>query len=153
MFKTLYTTLSKRERDPFVSDKPTKTIQEPKAACDINNIVDLYCRQGRAADLLAIQPWQGEDISSIPTDYIECLEYIETIQADFDNLPAAVRKEVGNTPLGMLQWITNPANKERGVELGLFKRLPVKPVDVGGVSNSGGTDDVQPVPLEPVVSS
>lgn len=153
MFKTLYTTLSKRVREPFVSDKPTKTIQEPKAACDINNIVDLYCRQGRAADLLSIQPWQGEDVSSIPTDYMECLEYVNAVQEDFDNLPSAVRKEVGNSPMSMLQWITNPANKERGVELGLFERLPVEPVDVGSVSNTGVSSNVEPVPLEPVVSS
>lgn len=122
MFKTLYTTLSKRMRDPFVSDKPTKTIQEPKAACDINNIVDLYCRQGRAADLLTIQPWQGEDLSMVPDNYMDCLEFVQSVQDDFDSLPAAVRKEVGNNPLGMLQWIMDPANKGRGVELGIFEK-------------------------------
>lgn len=122
MFKTLYTTLSKRVRAPFVSEKPTKTIQEPKDACDINNIVDLYCRQGRAAELLTIQPWQGEDLSMVPDNYMDCLEFIQCVQEDFDNLPASVRKEVGNNPLGMLHWIMNPANKERGVELGIFEK-------------------------------
>ena len=129
MFKTLYTTLENRVRDEFiyVSDKPSLTIQEPSEACDINNIVDLYCRSGRAADLLTVQPWIGEDVSSIPADYQECLEYVESVQQEFDNLPSKIRQEVGGSPLSMLQWITNPDNKERGVELGLFAK-PVQDV-------------------------
>lgn len=129
MFKTLYSTLKERVRDEFkyVSDKPSLTIQEPSEACDINNIVDLYCRSGRAVDLLTVQPWTGEDVSSIPADYQECLEYVETIKQDFDNLPSKIRQEVGGSPFSMLQWITNPDNKERGVELGLFTK-PVQDV-------------------------
>lgn len=129
MFKTLYTTLANRDRQEYqyTSDKPSLTIQEPSESCDINNIVDLYCRSGRAIDLLTIQPWTGEDVSVVPNDYLECLEYIETVKQDFDNLPSKIRQEVGGTPLSMLQWITNPANKERGVELGLFAK-PVQDV-------------------------
>lgn len=145
MFKTLYTTLKNRVRNPIVIEGPSKTIQEPKAMCDINNIVDLYCRSGRAVDLLTIQPWQEEDLTSIPQDYQECLEFMATIQEDFNRLPAQLRKEVGNNPLSMLKWITDPANKERGVELGLFERMPANsdfvsndidiPVDSGNNGN------------------
>lgn len=147
MFKTLYTTLAKRERVILLSDKPTKTIQEPKTMCDINNIVDLYCRSGRAADLLTIQPFEGIDCAAIPDNYMDCLEYVNEVQADFDSLPSAIRKEVGNTPLGMLQWISNPANKERGVELGIFEKSITDSVLPSG--DMVVTPEHLDIPLEP----
>lgn len=140
-FRTIYST---RSEDPQAKKAKTfkkfsKTDQRFKDETDVNMILARYRVTGDKAVLglqpsgEPIRPPQYGDFSEVGT-YQECLEVVINAQEQFDALPAVVRKEVGNTPEGMLQFISNPDNYDRGVELGIFEKR-VEIVDNVGIGN------------------
>ena len=132
-FKTLFNRLSLRDK-PFVFEKPSLTLQEPKEDCDINHIVQLYCGINPQFNPLLNQPFfESQDLAGLPSDLLSAYETIDDINNRFASLPSRLREEVGNSPVNMLQWISNPSNHERGVQIGLF----AKPV----ISGSQTSDD------------
>ena len=132
----------------------SKTDQNFKEETDVNMILAKYKvtrdprHIGLGFDGQPVGNPQYGDYGDVGT-YQEALEIVMDAQEQFEQLPAAIRKEVGNTPEGMLKWIENPANYERGVELGIFEKRsenldssnvgnninpPSGVVDTGGVS-------------------
>lgn len=144
-FRTIYSTRSEdsQTKKAKTFEKFSMTDQRFKDETDVNMILARYRVTGDKAVLglqpsgERIRPPQYGDFSEVGT-YQECLEVVMNAQEQFDALPASVRKEVGNTPEGMLQFISNPDNYDRGVELGIFE----KRVEV--VDNVGIGDIVEP---------
>ena len=150
-FRTVY---SAREESPIdkkamVFRDDSMTDQRYKDDADVNLILAKYRVTGNKGLLglhpngQPIIPPRYEDCGNIG-DYMECLEVVQDAQDKFDALPANVRKAVGNTPAGMLEFISNPNNYERGVELGIFeKRVEV----MDNVGNSNIIDNTSSVVL------
>lgn len=128
-FKTLFNRLDKDMRDKaFAFEKPSRTLQEPKEDCDINHIVELYCGITPAMNPLLQQPiFVGEDAASLPKTLLEAYETIDDINQRFATIPSAIRREVGDSPVNMLKWISDPANRKRGEEIGIFNKTVDNP--------------------------
>lgn len=115
-FRTVYS--ERKEKPGITFDKPTRTKQAFIEECDINQIMARYESTGIIDHLNPAQPIYG-DASAIP-DYREALEVVMNAEEAFMSLPATVRREFDNDPAMMLEFIQNPANRERCVELGLI---------------------------------
>lgn len=98
---------------------PTKTQQNFKKECDINNILKKYRKTGL---LEHVNQYAGkyEDLSE-PTDYQTALNIVISAQASFDSLPSDLRRKFDNDPGKFLDFATNPDNYESMKDLGLTK--------------------------------
>lgn len=140
-FRTPYSSRNetREEKKAVTFNEESLTDQNFKDETDVNMILAKYKVTLNPA-LLGLSP-SGEplgnpqygDFGDVGT-YQECLEVVMQAEEQFANLPASIRKEFGNTPEGMLKWINNPDNFERGVELGIFEK-PVGNLDTVDVSN------------------
>lgn len=149
-FKTLYNRLAHRD-EPFKFEKPSLTIQEPKEDCDINHIVELYCGINPQYNPLLQEPFfDSVDTASLPADLLEAYSTVEDINARFASLPSRLREEVGNSPVNMLQWISNPNNYKRGVELGIFNQASgnSQPANGSGMVNAEHISVNNPLPAD-----
>lgn len=112
------------------------TLQEFKNECDINHILYMYKVKGVMPPIAPVAPTY-EDVTGCASDYMTAMQIVMEADEQFNALPSQVRKEVGNSPLGMLQWLQDPKNQQRGVELGFFEKVGV-PDSVGGNGNVVG---------------
>lgn len=126
------------------------TLQEFKNECDINHILYMYKVKGVMPPIAPVAP-TFEDVTGCASDYMTAMQIVMEANEQFNSLPSHVRKEVGETPLGMLQWLQDPKNQQRGVELGFFEKVSVPaPVVTDPVAPSV---TVEPTPVvTPVVS-
>lgn len=109
--------------------QPSRTKQSFKDECDINNIVKSFRtvqdiinltengRKGVFADLP--EPFQYQD----------GLNLVIQAQNSFAALPSALRNRFENDPKQFLDFMSNPANQDEMIKLGLAKdtRPPPKP--------------------------
>lgn len=107
-------------RKPFATYFPGdgRTKQSHKDECDINKIV----ARARKRGFLDVNVRAGQflDASSVP-DYQGALAIVNRADQLFDTLDAKVRERFRNDPAVMIQWLSDPANKDEGIKLGLFK--------------------------------
>lgn len=124
-----------RKRVQKVFSKPSMTRQGHKDECDINKIVARF-KQVAGPDVLdrlaGYVAGEYGDFSEV-VDYRTALDQISQARASFEALPAIVRKEFDNDPAAFLDFVHNPDNADRLVEMGLAK--PKAPV-VGNVEAS-----------------
>lgn len=134
---------SRDDKKAIVFTENSLTDQNFKEETDVNMILAKYkvtrnlAVLGLGADGQPLgNPKYGDDYADIGT-YQECLEVVTQAEEQFMQLPGSIRKEFGNTPEGMLKWLQDPANYERGVELGFFEKTVgnLDPGDVGDVIN------------------
>lgn len=118
-----------RTRDPAThvrvkadNDKPSLTIQSAEAETNINNIMRKYRQGGVVPQRTGAQYL---DVSQ-SLDYHEAMGFVLNAQQAFDELPSIVRKEFGNDPNAMLQFVLDDRNRERAIELGLID-VPLDP--------------------------
>lgn len=117
----IYTRYDTPIEEGVVFVEPTMTQQQFKVDCDLNTILDNFKVTGCLPYIEA--PFSSEDFSE-GFDYREALHQIAEADAAFMELPAAVRKEFNNDPGEFLDFIDNPNNFERAVELGIFEKDP-----------------------------
>ena len=144
-FRTIYSAReeSRENKKAVKFETESFTDQNFKEETDINMILAKYkvtrnpALLGLGANGEPLKKPQYGDFGDVGT-YQECLEIVQEAQEQFENLPAAIRKEVGNSPESMLKWIENPDNYERGVELGIFEKLPqnLDSSNVGDINNT-----------------
>lgn len=120
-FKTGYQDYS-RFQTPIVS--ASKTQQQFKNQCDINNIMKKYQEQGIVTHKNLYQGNYGDFDGSL--DYNTMLQKVRESNEMFMSLPSSVRQEFNNDPHTFIEFVTNPSNNERMYELGLKDR-PVPP--------------------------
>jgi len=108
---------------PRLLSAPTsRTKQQFKAECDINNIMKRYQRDGIITHLKQFGG-RYEDVSGA-VSFQEAYEIVHNAQAAFGTLPSSVRKRFDNDPGHFMQFALNPANKAEMVKLGLAKEPP-----------------------------
>lgn len=119
-----------------------RTKQSMKGETDINNIVARYKKTG-FTDYVNSRTPSYIDVSDI-SDYREALEQVRTTDEFFKGLPAKIRSEFQNDAAVFLDFVTDPGNRDRMVELGLVAKPPVVPAPVDEVPGPGvqGRDPV-----------
>lgn len=86
---------------------------------DINIIMAKYVQTGQLPKINSERP-EGGDYTQVG-DYREMLDKLKETKAQFDALPAHIRKRFGNDPANMLEFVGNADNKEEAAKLGLLK--------------------------------
>lgn len=100
-----------------INEETTRTQQQFKDQCDVNNIMKKYRLTG---ELNHINKKQGiyADLSDSPT-YQAALEIIIKAENTFSELSSDVRKRFNNDPHEMISFLENPQNNEEAIKLGL----------------------------------
>lgn len=98
------------------------TQQHCKDECDINYILKRYEDTGSwSGDLRQpTRTFQYGDYTEIP-DFIEAQNIIIEGREAFESLPARLRKRFNNNPADLLQFLSDPANRDECIELGLIE--------------------------------
>lgn len=90
------------------------TDQQYKDECSIEGIVKKY----GILPAPEVQPIIT-DVSEVG-DFVECMQRVEDGLAQFAELPSAVRARFGNDPRALYEWLSDSANVEEAVKLGLM---------------------------------
>ncbi|WNK13289.1 MAG: internal scaffolding protein [Microvirus sp.] len=111
-----------------VTYPPSRTKQQFKDECDINNIIRAF-KVTRQISHMRANAEQGTytDLPD-PLDFQESLNVVLAAEASFATLPAKVRERFGNDPQGFLAFMADPANQDEVIKLGLgTDNRPPKP--------------------------
>ena len=93
------------------------THQEFKEECDINTIIDRF---GIGENPVEAQQWvTNVDITNAPDNYMDVMNQLNLARDQFMNLPAKVRSQFDNDPSLFVNFVSDSANAEEMVRLGL----------------------------------
>lgn len=121
-----------RERLQFKTVGPSKTQQSAKEETDVNAILKRYSKTGVITHVNEVKAAYG-DFSDVGT-YQEAIDKVQNAMSEFMDLPANIRKEFHNDPANMVEFLEDPKNAKKAVELGLAKvteTFPPKVKDSG----------------------
>ena len=124
IFKTSLSEMKEKAGIKFT--EPTRTKQDFKNDCDVNEIMRRFNATGIVSHVSEMQPVYG-DVRNFD-DYAKNLAYVRQADDAFAALPSNVRAELDNNPANLVSFIQNPANRDRCIELGIFNK-PVKEVE------------------------
>lgn len=118
----------------LICEEETKAQQQFKEECDINTIIERF---GLGAEIpvdLRI-PLQGEFESVF--DYQSALNQLIEADEAFMQLPASIRERFQNNAGKLLDFLSDPANKDEAQKLGLLKAIeaPQGPIEVRVIPN------------------
>jgi len=99
-------------------NRPSKTRQEFKDECDINNILRQYNNTGVITHLNRASPVY-EDVTAF--DYQAAMDIVANARSSFDGLPSAIRTRFDNDPAQLLEFVQNPLNRAEAHSLGLLR--------------------------------
>lgn len=116
----------------------SKTVQSAKDTVDVNKIIYNYTKSGIVSHVNNLQAQYG-DFSDIG-DYQNCLDTVIKAQDAFMKLPSSLRKEFANDPAQLVEFVSNPANKEKAIELGLIEKPDLLPEKDEVIKNEVGTE-------------
>lgn len=103
-------------------DDETLTHQEFKEECDINTIIDRF---GIGENPIEAQKWvTNVDISDAPDNYMDVMNQLNAARDQFMSLPAKVRSTFDNDPSRFVDFVSDPANIDEMVRLGLASERP-----------------------------
>lgn len=95
------------------------TQQNHKRECDVNYIVQKYDRTGLITHVQQMEARYG-DVSGADFRTAQDL-YLNATQM-FDNLPAEIKKYFSQSPAEFLEFMEDPDNREKAIELGLISK-------------------------------
>ena len=105
----------------FTCNTPSRTCQEFKDECDVNNILRNYVSTGVLTHVSDKEPVFG-DFSEVPSDYGEALALIQRSREQFEALPSEVRERFDNQPVNLIKFLQDEKNKDEAIKLGLVKK-------------------------------
>lgn len=100
---------------------PSRTVQEFKDECDVNNILRNYVNTGVLTHTSGQIPVFG-DFSQMPSDYGEAVMLIEESKKQFLQLPSNIRERFDNDPLNLVKFLQNSNNRKEAEELGIVNK-------------------------------
>lgn len=118
-FKTGY---AERKRVQMKPTGESLTQQHFAKEADVRNIIKQYDRTGLIANVARGVARYG-DYSEI-NEYREALDMVNSANDNFNQLPAELREMFGNDAGTFFEFVTDPKNEEKMIELGL-KEAPV----------------------------
>lgn len=116
--------------DVFCLDE-SKTVQSFAQDCDINVLVKRFGITDGAVPPVALDPRFFGDFSDA-LDFRESWDAVRVAEERFGQLPAELRERFGNDPLRLWDFVNNPQNEEKAIELGLLAKsqpVPAPKVD------------------------
>lgn len=131
-----------------VNNEPSMTRQEFTAACDVNNILRKYMKNG-VNPFVITQDARYGDFASLPGSYSEAIAFVNDAEDQFMQLPAALRARFSNDPGLLLDFLNDPQNAKEAVELGLMESVPNLD-NSSNKKNSPPQADVKGGAVEPV---
>lgn len=97
--------------------KGGRTRQSERDACDVNLIVAHHRRGGVSTHVIQ----KVGEYGFVPaTDFRECMEQVRQAREVFDALPAATRSYFSNDPGRFVDFVAEPEQKKKLLELGLI---------------------------------
>lgn len=122
-FKTQYSKTKNRISLNF--QKPSRTMQAPKAECDINTIMSKYQKTGL---LTHVNEHQGQyaDLGD-SVDFQMANNHLIAANESFQSLPSSLRKKFDNDPAQFLDFVNDPKNIQEMQKMGLTKTPYQKP--------------------------
>lgn len=104
----------------IVFTEPSKTQQHFRDECDINKVVQRALHTGDMTIFTTQQRGEFYD-ASVVSDYSDAMAMINDVHDDFKSLPSEIRAQFGNDVSKYVAWMSDPANWEAAVELGLLE--------------------------------
>lgn len=123
---------------------PSLTRQEFADECDINVIMARYEKTGQLPANNA-EPMYV-DFTSVPTNLMDTMRFMDEAQAAFMTLPAKVRKEFDNDPAMFVDFAGDPENLDQMRAWGLAPTPEAKPADASASSSPPGGAGASPAP-------
>ena len=107
----------KRRRVQVVFTQPSRTKQAHRDECDVNKIIAKYRKTGVVAHLNN-NPQNYDYAPGV--DFQEALELVQQGEDQFNSLPASIRTQFDNNPSDFVDFVSNPANHEEMIKMGLI---------------------------------
>lgn len=101
-----------------VNPDKTRTQQQFKDQCDVNQIIAKYKRGLPITHLARVQGTYA-DVSAIG-DYHESMNKVLKAQDAFLTIPAELRNKLGNDPAQLIAFLNNPNNRDEAIKYGLL---------------------------------
>lgn len=136
-FRSVYSSPSKSS--VMVDFPPTLTKQEFKEDSDPNYIMEKFSRTGDMSLIVAPgkAPQFGDFVST--DSYHDSMNIVIHAQDEFASLPAKLRERFGNDPALLLDFLSDSANRDEAIKLGLISgdlSTPASPQEaIAGVEN------------------
>lgn len=101
--------------------EPSRTKQQFKGSCDINQIMRRYQETGVHPSLFT-KTNSGGISASVDQNmtYHSMFQKVESIREEFNSLPSGVRRKFQNDPLQLLEFVSKEENREEAVKIGLI---------------------------------
>lgn len=93
------------------------TEQAHKDICDINKIIARFDKQGVLTHVNKFEAQFGDMTGG---DYKSMSDQVINAKYMFDQLPSIIRNEFDNDPGKLLEFMENPENRDRAIEIGLI---------------------------------
>ncbi len=93
------------------------TEQHHKDECDVINILNKYDSQGILTHVNKARGMYG-DFTEL-NEYRESLDLIKAADTAFSSLPSKIRQWCGNDAGQVMEFVSNPANREEAITLGM----------------------------------
>jgi len=123
-----------RKRVSFECEGPSRVVESEAYKTDINYIVAQYVKTGDASKFSERLGSFG-DVSEVK-DLISCQNVLRDAAEAFATLPAKIRDAFGNDPTVLASALSDPAQRDRLVELGIFE---ASGTSVPGASTPGAS--------------
>lgn len=104
------------------------TQQHKRDETNVNVIMKRFKKSGQLPNMESIQNMQYRDVSDVP-DFMTMRNQMIKAEEAFLTIPPTIRRQFDNDPVKFLQFIADPQNKEKGIELGIFKKKEELPPD------------------------
>lgn len=116
----------------------SRTKQSFRQEADINHIISKARKTGFLIDPMTPQRKAIFGNFADMPDFLQSQERVAKARSAFDTLPAEVRAKFLNDPALLIEFVSDPQNKEQAIALGLFPkpvytRKIVETVDADGV--------------------
>lgn len=120
-----YSRFNRPARVQTVPVGESRTQQQFKKECDVNNILAKHRRTGMVTHVNKHQGQFG-DFSNLE-DYQTSLHKVMTAQNSFNLLPSELRNKFGNDPAQLISYLADPKNDDEAIRFGL-KLKPETPI-------------------------
>lgn len=134
-FKTAY---GAKPRKPFQPTGLSMTKQSFKTECDINHLLKRYQKTG----LIEHVSKHNGDYSDLydVTDYHTAINIVLDAQNSFNTLPSSLRSQFNNDPAIFLDFVSNPENSQKLIDMGLANPIAPQPEpDLSGTGEEANT--------------
>lgn len=120
----------------LVCPEESRTRQEFAEEADINTIISRF---GIGENPISPRDWtQNVDLTEAPDTYMGVMDTLNRARDEFMSLPARVRSRFDNSPHEFMNFVSDPANVDEMVSLGLAVKRVSEQVDPALAQRSEG---------------